>query len=124
MIIGTINNNDNVNIAGDFESIEAGMDSSSLPFILEMLSKNFYSNAIGSICREITSNCFDSHIEAKVEDAVVITMGNNEEGEFISFKDVGVGLSTERIKKVFMKYFTSTKRNSNEQIGGFGLTSN
>lgn len=112
------------NIAGDFESIEAGMDASSLPFILEMLSKNFYSNPIGSICREITSNCFDSHIEAKVDDAVVIKMETEDLDEYsISFCDYGVGLSPERIKKVYMKWFTSTKRDSNDQIGGFGLGS-
>lgn len=116
---------DNINISGDFsDSIQAGMDESSLPFILEMLSKNFYSNPIGSICREITSNCFDSHIEAKVEDAVIITIGTNDELEdYISFTDVGAGLSPERIKKIYMKYFTSTKRDTNDQIGGFGLGS-
>lgn len=111
------------NISGDFDSIEAGMDNSSLPFILEMLSKNFYSNPIGSICREITSNCFDSHIEANVDDAVVIKIDEDDEGDYISFNDFGVGLSPERIKSVYMKYFTSTKRLTNDQIGGFGLGS-
>ena len=112
------------NIAGDFsDSIEAGMDESSLPFILEMLSKNFYSNPIGSICREITSNCFDSHIEANVDEPVIIKIANDEEGEYIEFKDVGAGLSPDRIRSIYMKYFTSTKRDSNDQIGGFGLGS-
>jgi uncharacterized phage-associated protein len=32
--------------------------------IFQMFIKNIYSNPIGSIVREITSNCFDSHIEA------------------------------------------------------------
>jgi len=111
------------NISGDFNSIEAGMDNSSLPFILEMLSKNFYSNPIGSICREITSNCFDSHIEAGVDEPVIIKIDNDDEGDYISFTDVGAGLSPERIKKIYMKYFTSTKRSTNDQIGGFGLGS-
>lgn len=123
MKIGTPQQLDIQNVSGDFQSIEAGMDTSSLPFILEMLSKNFYSNPIGSICREITSNCFDSHIEAGVDEPVIIEMNYDEEGDYISFKDVGVGLSTERIQKVYMKYFTSTKRDTNELIGGFGLGS-
>lgn len=110
------------NIAGDFDTIEAGMDASSLPFMLEMLSKSFYSNPIGSIVREITSNCFDSHIEAKVDEPVIIKIALDEE-EYISFTDFGMGLSPDRIKKVYMKYFTSTKRDTNEQIGGFGLGS-
>ncbi len=111
------------NIGGEFQSIEAGMDSKSLPFILDMLSKNFYSNPIGSIVREITSNCFDSHIEAKVEDAVLIKIEEDEEGDYISFNDFGVGLSPDRMKNIYMKWFTSTKRETNELIGGFGLGS-
>ena len=123
MILQTPTNNDNINIAGEFESIQAGIDESSLPFILEMLSKNFYSNPIGSICREYTSNCFDSHIEAKIDEPVIIKIDEDEEGEYISFKDVGAGLSPDRIKNIFMKYFTSTKRDSNEMIGAMGLGS-
>lgn len=123
MKINAPNNEDVNNIAGSFDSIQAGMDESSLPFILNMLSKNFYSNPIGSIVRELTSNCFDSHVEASVEDTVVIEFSYDEEGDYISFKDVGVGLSPDRIKKVYMKWFTSTKRGTNDQIGGFGLGS-
>lgn len=124
MKIGVQENKDNINIAGDFsDSIEASMDNSSLPFVLEMLSKNFYSNPIGSICREITSNCFDSHIEAGVTDPVTIKRGCDEEGWYISFIDVGVGLSPERMKSIYVNYFSSTKRDDNLQIGGFGLGS-
>lgn len=112
-------------IAGEFDSIQAGIDNSSLPFILEMLSKSFYSNPIGSIVREITSNCFDSHTEAKVDDAVVISKvyDYDEESHFICFQDKGMGLSPDRIKNVYMSYFKSTKRDSDDQIGGFGLGS-
>ncbi len=123
MILEVPKNNDNINIAGEFESQTAGIDESSLPFILEMLSKNFYSNPIGSIVREYTSNCFDSHVEANIDDAVVIKIDEDEEGEYISFIDVGVGLSPDRIKNIFMKYFTSTKRESNNMIGAYGLGS-
>lgn len=87
------------------------------------MSKSLYSNPIGSVVREITSNCFDSHKEAGVDDAVVISKGEDDEGVFISFKDVGVGLSPNRIKDVYMNYLTSTKRNTNDQIGGWGLGS-
>lgn len=123
MKIETPKNLDNIDIVGNFDSIQAGIDATSLSFILELLSKNFYSNPIGSICREITSNCFDSHIEANVDEPVIIKIDEDEEGEFISFTDVGVGLTPDRIKNIYMKYFTSTKRDTNDQIGGFGLGS-
>lgn len=114
---------ENKNIIGEFNSKKAGISQESLPFLFEILSKNFYSNPIGSIVREITSNCFDSHKEAKVDDAVIIRKGEDDEGEFISFCDFGVGLSPERINNIYMNYFSSTKRDSDEQIGGFGLGS-
>lgn len=114
---------DTANLVGNFETKKASLDESSIPFMLRMLSENFYSNPIDSIVREITSNCFDSHIEAEVDDAVRIKMYWDEEGEYISFIDVGVGLSPDRIDKIFMNYFSSTKRDTNDLIGGFGLGS-
>ena len=123
MIIEEIKQLDIQNIGVTTENIEANINSSSYPFLFEMLSGHLYSNPIGSICREITSNCFDSHIEANVDNAVVIKKGYDEEGVYISFIDVGTGLSPERIKDIYMNYFSSTKRETNNQIGGFGLGS-
>lgn len=106
------------------EGIGAGINQESLPFVFELVSRHLYSNPIGSVIREITSNCFDSHIEAGVNEPVIITKGYDlEEGTYIEFKDVGVGLSPERIQNIYMNYFSSTKRGSNEEIGGFGIGS-
>lgn len=110
------------NISGDFNSQQANIDESSKGFIFEMLA-NIYSNPIGSICREITSNCFDSHLEAKVDKAVVISKVYEDETTYIVFKDVGVGLSPQRMSKIYMNYGSSTKRDDDSLIGGFGLGS-
>lgn len=93
--------------------------------IFKMFSRNIYSNPIGSIVREITSNCFDSHIEAGVNFPVIVRKGFEPESEmhYISFIDFGVGLSPSRIKNIFSVMFSSTKRADNEQIGGFGVGS-
>ena len=45
------------------EDMELSADSTAI--IFQMFSKNIYSNAIGSIVRELTSNCFDSHVDRK-----------------------------------------------------------
>jgi hypothetical protein len=110
---------------GDVESIKATIDQDSMPFVFEMLSKNLYSNPIGSIVREITSNCFDSHTEAGVDEPVLIQKSHDVENNksFIHFIDVGVGLSPDRMEKIYMKVFSSTKRNTDSQIGGYGLGS-
>lgn len=123
MIIEAKKQLDIENIGADVKTIEAGIDASSMPFLFDMLSTSFYSNAISSICREITSNCCDSHTEANVDDPVIVKRGEDEEGTYVSFIDTGVGMNQYLIEEVYMNYFSSTKRDSNEQIGGFGLGS-
>jgi hypothetical protein len=92
--------------------------------VFQIFSKNIYSNPIGSIVREITSNCFDSHIEAgTLKTPVLIKKSSDKEtgAIYISFIDYGVGMSPDRIANVYGVYFESTKRVDNTQIGGFGI---
>ena len=56
-------------------------------------------------------------------DAVVVTVGKDETGHFWSTEDFGVGLSTQRVKDVFCSYLKSTKENTNNAIGCFGIGS-
>ncbi len=106
------------------KDITLSKDSQSI--IFQMFSKNIYSNPIGSVVREITSNCFDSHVEAGVKDMPVVikkSLDKETNTHYISFIDFGVGMSPQRIDKIFSIMFSSTKRDSNEQIGAFGLGS-
>jgi hypothetical protein len=107
------------------ESIDFSIDQESLGVLFKGFSDGLYSNKIGSIVREITSNCFDSHIEAAITRPVTIEMtspdGYTGTPGSISFIDYGVGLSPERMRNIYSKYFASTKRTTNDQIGGFGI---
>lgn len=116
---------DNLEIEGNIEGIKAGIAQDSLPFLFDLVTKNFYSDPIGSVCREITSNCFDAHKEAGIDEPVIIKKEYDLENDcwFIHFIDKGVGLSRERLVNIYMNYFTSTKRDTNDLIGGFGLGS-
>ena len=91
--------------------------------VFQLFTKNVYSNPIGTVVREITSNCFDSHVEAGVDDPVVIKRSRDPETgtRYISFIDFGVGMSPQRVEEIYMVYFESTKRVDNTQIGGFGI---
>lgn len=109
-------------IGEDIPSLTANIDKEDLSFLFSILA-NQYKNPIGSLIREITSNCFDSHLEAKVEDAVVIDFDEDEEGTYIYFKDVGTGLSPDKIRNIYMNYGKSTKRNDSQAIGYYGLGS-
>ena len=92
--------------------------------VFQLFTKNVYSNPIGTVVREITSNCFDSHIEAGVKDMPVLikrTYDNQTDTYYISFIDYGVGMSPDRVENIYGVYFESTKRKNNDEIGGFGI---
>lgn len=91
--------------------------------VFQLFTKNIYSNPIGTVVREITSNCFDSHVEAGVNAPVLIKklFDNQTNTHYISFMDYGVGMSPDRVENIYGVYFESTKRGDNTQIGGFGI---
>jgi len=91
--------------------------------VFQLFTKNVYSNPIGTVVREITSNCFDSHTEAKINAPVLIKKSYDKQAgtNYISFIDYGVGMSPDRVENIYGVYFESTKRTNNEQIGGFGI---
>ena len=92
--------------------------------VFQLFTKNVYSNPIGTVVREITSNCFDSHIEANTMKSPVVIkrfIDKQTNTQYISFIDYGVGMSPDRIDNIYGIYFESTKRVDNTQIGGFGI---
>jgi hypothetical protein len=107
----------------ELSSIDFSMDMESMGILFKGFSDNLYSNKIGSIVREIASNCFDANAESGYTGAVKIRIMDpvgGRSGE-IQFEDNGPGLSPDRVQNVYAKYFASTKRNSNNEIGGFGI---
>jgi hypothetical protein len=100
--------------------------------IFEILRNKMYSNKIGSICREISSNARDANREAgrgHVAIDIAIVAPEQAEDQFgimvtdecIIFGDNGIGITPERMEEVFIVYGTSTKTKDNSQTGGFGL---
>lgn len=113
----------NTQVVGNIVSNKVSIQERDSDFILTILSSNLYSNPIGSLIREYASNAVDSHKEAGVDDPVIITLGKElSSGRyFFSVKDFGTGLSPERFNDVFLNLASSTKRQSNEYIGMWGL---
>ena len=78
----------------DIKSIKMSIDWESEEFLMQTLSKNFYSDNMGSVCRELSSNALDSHRRAKVIDIPIVVSFKRVSGgnyEF-SVEDRGVGL--------------------------------
>ena len=64
-----------------------------------------------------------SRLQVYDNDAVAVTIGKDDTGHFWSTEDVGVGLSPSRVKDVFCNYLKSTKEDTNNLIGAFGIGS-
>ena len=119
MIINT--EQSDVQVLGDIKEFKTSIDPKNLEFITTLLSSNLYSDPEQSFIREIVSNAWDSHVEAGTTDVpVIIRFKYDGNGWEVTIRDFGTGLSPERFKEVYCNIGSSTKRESNEFIGGFG----
>ncbi len=118
MIINT--EESSVEVIGDIEEFKTSIDPKNLEFITTLLSSNLYSAPEQSFIREIVSNAWDSHVEADNTDTPVIIKFDST-NHSITIRDFGIGLSPERFKDIYCNIGSSTKRDSNDFIGGFGL---
>ena len=90
-------------------------------FVMEMLENRLYSNKIRTICQEIMSNARDAHRELGVDDTPIeVQLPNQLDPRWI-VRDFGIGISPDRMEKIFVRYGASSKRSDNEQTGGFGI---
>lgn len=117
MIIDT--SQGNIEVVGDIKEFKTSIDPKNLEFITTLLSSNLYSDPEQSFIREIVSNAWDSHVEAGTTDIPVIVKFSRNGGYYnVTIRDYGVGLSPERFQEVYCNIGSSTKRESNEFIGG------
>lgn len=91
--------------------------------IIEILRNRLYTNKIATPVQEIISNGRDACREAKKKDNDFDITIPTRLNPVFSVRDRGIGLTPERVKDVFVRYGSSTKRNSNTMTGGFGLGS-
>lgn len=120
MIIDT--SQGNVEVVGDIKEFKTSIDPKNLEFITTLLSSNLYSDPEQSFIREIVSNAWDSHVEAGTTNIPVIVRFRRFGSEnTVTIRDYGVGLSPERFQEVYCNIGSSTKRESNDFIGGFGI---
>jgi hypothetical protein len=105
------------------ENIGFGIDESSMDLVMDILSK-LYAYPIRTLVQEYICNGRDAMREAGTwgKRPIEVSVPNRLEPSF-KVRDYGVGISPDRMSKVFVKYGSSTKRDSNLQTGGFGIGS-
>lgn len=105
---------------GEEEVMGVSTDANDNLFLILNLT-NIYSNPGLALGREPLTNAWDSHLAAGQTRPVEITLPTTESPSYI-VQDRGVGLSREGVQDTFT-YSKSTKRNSETEVGMFGLGS-
>lgn len=111
-------------MVGTFDEVSATIDNSSEDFIIKLVSENLYKNKIGSMIRELVSNAWDANTENNSNKPVKVKFEifDDNRGE-LSIQDYGKGMNKSFMQGEYMKLFHSTKRDTNEMIGLFGIGS-
>lgn len=88
--------------------------------IFDILSNKLYERPIEAIVREIYSNAIDANIANGSKGKIEVVLPT-ESNPILKITDHGIGMSDEKVMKVYTEYGNSDKRNDNSQIGGFGI---
>ena len=130
MIINT--QESDIQVVGDITEFKSSIDPKNLEFITTLLSSNLYSAPERSFIREIVSNAWDSQVEAGTTNVpIIIKITESKRTNYygkdftgygdITIRDFGTGLSPERFNDIYRNIGSSTKRESNDYHGAFGI---
>ena len=105
------------------ETVKMSLDLDSAQVLMQMLSKNLYSDSIGSTIRECASNALDSHRRAGCDKPIIVSFKRAKQADTYEFavEEFGIGLDADDVRNIISKYGKSTKRNSNTELGMMGL---
>jgi hypothetical protein len=104
------------------ESIGMSLDLDSAQILMQMLSKNLYSDDIGSAIRECASNALDSHRRVGTDKPIIVSFKNSSSNNYeFCVEDFGIGLDADDVRNIISKYGKSTKRDSATELGMMGL---
>jgi len=89
--------------------------------MFHILSDSMYKDKIGSMVRELSSNARDAHVDAGIPEQPFFIHLPNAFEPWFSVTDHGTGISADDVFNVLCVYGESTKDQSNDAIGAFGL---
>lgn len=109
-----------VNTAISSTTLRISEDAKDQALLVDLQISKLYKNKIQSVIREYISNAKDANIAAGKDVPVKITLPSPSH-LFFEVSDSGLGMSPEEIDKYFCSVGSSSKRDTNTQIGSFGL---
>lgn len=87
----------------------------------KILSDGLYSDKQTAVLRELGCNAHDAHVSIGMRDLPIEVKLPTALSPDMHIKDFGPGLSDEEIRGIYTTYFASSKQDSDDLIGGFGL---
>lgn len=89
----------------------------------QILSSGVYTNKLRAPIRELACNAFDAHAASgNTSVPIEITLPSSKDSNF-TVKDFGPGLTKTEVQSIYTTYFKSTRNDSNDYTGGFGIGS-
>lgn len=101
----------------------SGFAISNSAHMFSILSDGLYSDKIGAVLREIGANAMDAHIMSGKSDMPFEVKLPSRFDSTFHVKDFGPGLDDQEVRELYTTYGWSSKQNSNEVTGAFGLGS-
>jgi hypothetical protein len=108
-------------IADNFEQRDVVIGD--VAFILDLLSDKIYSDKELAVIRELSCNAHDSHVVAGTQDVPFDIHLPTQLEPWFCVRDYGTGLADNEIADIYSAIGVSTKRDTNELIGAFGVGS-
>lgn len=98
-----------------------GMSMKGMEIAQYFLRDKIYTDKVLAVIREYVSNALDEHKKYAIDKSVEVNI-KRINGQWIwAVRDYALGLNEHDIRNVFGMYFESTKSETNDAIGGFGI---
>lgn len=111
-------------VVGEATAKTATLDTSKIRKLQYILTEGLYKDPIAATIVELSNNGVDSIRESgknALEQPVIVELKGVDRKYSISIKDNGIGMDSKFFENRFMNLLDSTKEDSDEDIGHFGL---
>lgn len=89
--------------------------------IMRLLRSTLYSDKIGAVIREYSANAWDAHREAQLGHVPIRVRLPTATNPIFEVRDFGPGIPHDEMATRFCAFGASTKRQSNDAVGCFGI---
>lgn len=103
------------------QKLKISPDERDQAILVDLQISKLYKNKIRAVVQEYISNARDANTEAGLKETPIQIHLPEKDECFFSVSDSGLGMSPEVVEKYLCSTGASTKRDTNDQIGSFGL---